>query len=448
MALHSTLVIGGRNIMTYGSIAEVIGRGTHLNCRFLSITGLHHKHNSVGNMNIENWDFGGEAKRKDNGESLSSSTITDAEWETEEPEQITELRKSQNNTESNGRGGVTFDLPSVEPKTELKPNAPPPPKKHISFGEVVVKNPPYPAAPSQPQAFASPDTATPPIAPVAQPSRRSRFVFEESHLPAPASNAVPTTPTMTTSEHVVPTTTAVTLFSPPPPTLFHALMAPSTLSASESRVEPQDKPLVGLGLVNNGAGSKEITAPPGSALVTPGNQEVRKGRFSVTEGAVHPRSTTPGLEGSGDVVSSLHSSARLYIHAVYLQPYRTNPPSSVFPIDRKSRFELQHQNSIPSSQLPPPLPTSATGPLQPGPTIPMQRVDGVPLSREGSFSSTASLTRGDGLAAKVSRFSVESRHEVHMKETVVENTSVVVVEGKERECKKKGSSGGGFGYFR
>jgi len=63
------------------------------------------------------------------------------------------------------------------------------------------------------------------------------------------------------------------------------------------------------------------------------------------------------------------------------------------------------------------------GPLQPAPTIPLQRIgEAIPLSRESSFSSTTSLARGDGLTPRVSRFSIET----HAKDGVLEGANAVL----------------------
>lgn len=244
------------------------------------------KHNSIGAKNTENWDFGaGEGERMSTNaeESMTSSITTDA-YSDDEPEDLLEQRETQNSHSNSDSGNLGFDPPSTyEPKANGAA-----PTKHISFGAVVVKSLPHPASPSQPTS--SPDVTN------SVTGRRSRFVVEEP-LPITASTVVSASTAPASSESAVPptTTTTTTITTT---TVLSPMPSQASWPVGEPRVE-LDKLTVGLG-----NSIKEGVTSPVSAVSTQmlpmgqSEKEVRKGRFSVTEGTGHPRSTTPSLDGN------------------------------------------------------------------------------------------------------------------------------------------------------
>ncbi|KAG2186162.1 hypothetical protein INT43_002600 [Umbelopsis isabellina] len=220
-------------------------------------------------------------------------------------------------------------------------------KKHITFGDVVVRNPPQPhmspnAAAHSPPLGSSPksnaDTAV--TAP-----KKSRFIIQE---------------TITPREPFDPLGT-------PPSTNSPILSTPPELASHDE----SNALLLGLGMTSS------MTPPPSEG-------SMRKGRFSVN--------STPRQSISGE--SNFAPPAEVSLN----KDTTLSRINSQENIDRKSRFEIMY-NQLPGSPNLPPIPNGSV----------IARSDIIPLSREGSLSSSAaapSLHRESSENARVSRFSV------------------------------------------
>ncbi|GAB5587336.1 hypothetical protein Unana1_02236 [Umbelopsis nana] len=289
------------------------------------------------------WDFDGD------------DLDTDTPDQTDASEQTNDDKDLENDSNDNGESKA----PENEDKTT---------KKHISFGDVIVRNPPQPhmspnAAAHSPPLGSSPKTNVEIPAPVVTGAKKSRFIIQETITPRDAYDPLATSP-HTSSPHP--------LFSPP--------------TDPTARDDDPNALLLGLGMTNS------MTPPPS----TPQDVPVRKGRFSVN--------STPRHSISGDYNLSLTSDPVLNKDTVL------NRINSQENIDRKSRFEIMH-NQLPGSPNLPPIP-NATGPT---------RYESYPLSREGSVSSSGAPLHKEASNTRVSRF------------TVVEKDS----DGKDRESHRE-----------
>ncbi|KAM3589417.1 hypothetical protein VKS41_000280 [Umbelopsis sp. WA50703] len=220
-------------------------------------------------------------------------------------------------------------------------------KKHISFGDVVVRNPPQPhmspnAATHSPPLGSSPKNNADTVA--AGP-KKSRFIIQETITPREPFDPLGTPPSSNSP-----------ILSTPPEAARH---------------DESNALLLGLGMTSS------MTPPPSDG-------SLRKGRFSVNS---TPRQSISGESNSTpSAETSLNKETSLS---------RINSQEN---IDRKSRFEIMH-NQLPGSPNLPPIPNNSG----------TARSDIISLSREGSISSStgaSSLHREPSGNARVSRFSV------------------------------------------
>lgn len=192
------------------------------------------------------WDFDGD------------DLDTDTPDQTDASEQTNDDKDLENDSNDNGESKA----PENEDKTT---------KKHISFGDVIVRNPPQPhmspnAAAHSPPLGSSPKTNVEIPAPAVTGAKKSRFIIQETITPRDAYDPLATSP-HTSSPHP--------LFSPP--------------ADPTARDDDPNALLLGLGMTNS------MTPPPS----TPQDVPVRKGRFSVN--------STPRHSISGDYNLSLTS---------------------------------------------------------------------------------------------------------------------------------------------
>ncbi|KAJ2960390.1 hypothetical protein NQZ79_g4227 [Umbelopsis isabellina] len=302
------------------------------------------KHHSI--TKTTDWDFDGD----DNAE--------------EAPKEATETHEKEGvpiiNTSS-----VTFapEPVSSQPSTPATPSGNM--KRHISFGDAVVKSPSPSSSPgqsthpTQPTAVSS--QAPELVVPTAIAPRKSRFVIEDSS--SEFGNTLP---------YGVPLAHS--------PSISHSPSASPDLKESGitgglysngSSASNSNQMLVGLGMaaMPNGSSNQGSGYQPSQASET----EVKKGRFSVNQSH---RGGTPTNEQDTWTDKSIS---------------RSGSQDNLEPKDRKSRFEIQHNQQQQQQQQ---LPTSSS----------QVRFETVPLSRENSHSQHSLHRDGHG---KMSRFSVE-----------------------------------------
>lgn len=228
-------------------------------------------------------------------------------------------------------------------------------KKHISFGEAIIREPsrtpinnnstidsPYPLTPSSTHES---NNHVAPILSSAPTSRKSRFVIEDN--------------------------------TPQQPDLLANTSPAATISAHSS---PTDA--VGLG-ISNTTDSNSNTVPGAMAVnhIASNNNtlqegEFKKGRFSVNQTST--RSVTP-IDDTNATISNTEKPQTPHV-ATPMQRVASQDSFN----ERKSRFEVKHTNNS----------TGCNTPIEP--------FQSFPLSREGS--NTSALSRD---SSKVSRFSIE-----------------------------------------
>jgi len=336
------------------------------------------KHHSISRTT--QWDFDGD----DNEQKEDTTTA-------EEPPKV---------TPSIHTSTVTFSSDS-QPSTPVGGG-----KKHISFGDAIVKSPspaPSPAPPTHPTAVTS--QAPELVVPTAIAPRKSRFVIEDSS--SEYGSSVPYGAQIAHSPS-----------SASPDTKDTGVNGSGFYSAGSSASNSHQM-LAGLGMTSASAGSSPNQLSTSAAQ---SETEVRKGRFSVNQ--TH-RAGTPTNE-----VADPWSDKSIS---------RSGSQDNLEPKDRKSRFEIQHNQQQQQQQQQQPQQQQQ----QPGaPSQQQVRFDTVPLSRENSHSQH-SIHR-DGPSGKISRFSVEPSREIgrtsresskdrdgHVSDTM----STISVTG---ECRKKG----------
>ncbi|GAA5805003.1 hypothetical protein HPULCUR_010516 [Helicostylum pulchrum] len=277
-----------------------------------------------------------------------------------------------------------------------------PVKKHISFGDAVIKDPssvrsimsPVVESPSPIMSplGETPTTAAyvPPVLSSAPLSKKSRFVIQDN---APA---------------------------PQPPTAFEPFCSPTgspPISATELPLAD-----VGLGICTSPSSANitntsitNINTVPGTNNSTPSSAaaaaaatvhstigalqegEFKKGRFSVNQTPTRP--ITPVDESQQQFVNGAPLAAANNEKPL-LNEFRPTPMARVASQDsfqeRKSRFEVKHNNSSTAMGTP----SSISTPIEPG--TPFQSL---PLTRENS--NTSAISRDSSVYNKVSRFSIE-----------------------------------------
>ncbi|KAI8371579.1 kinase-like domain-containing protein [Radiomyces spectabilis] len=258
-----------------------------------------------------------------------------------------------------------------KPSTPADSTAPAPPKKHISFGNVVIKDmqprsamppvveSPSPMSASPQQPVVPTDFATQPAAAV----KKSRFVIEDNRDPNDTAHSATMTP------------------SPD-----YQSLAPSP--ALPSAVEPTHD-----------------TAPASSAVglgistATPHEVEVKKGRFSVNQ-SQQTRPSTPSDEAQDKPTTGPPQPLQGDFRAL---PISRAASHDSLP-ERKSRFEIKHGNSLPPSSS---MSHSATATVQGGEVQQHAIAPSMPVTRDNSFSSSQSLSRDSSVNGRLSRFSIE-----------------------------------------
>ncbi|GAN00619.1 Ser/Thr protein kinase [Mucor ambiguus] len=337
---------------------------------------------------------------------------------------------------------------NASPATETPAEQPPTIKKHISFGDAVIRDPPVrsimspvvespnpvysplhntPLVSIDAAAAATPTVYAPPTLSSAPTSKKSRFVIEDS-TPAPH------------------TSTSISPVSDSP--------------ISPSNASPSDNHGVGLGISTTQAAAAAAAATSGSANTIPGASstltptaanmaaaaavaanissnnntlqegEFKKGRFSVNQTPV--RSNTPALEEAPTSNSSPGSNP----HGVS-EKSAPHPPNDLKSIsmsraasqdsfqERKSRFEVKHSNnSGPSMNL--------AASVASTPTEPSALLQSLPLTRENS--NTSALSRDSSINNKISRFSIEKPEAVGP----YCELPAAVASAMSPECRKKG----------
>ncbi|CAO3676080.1 unnamed protein product [Umbelopsis ramanniana] len=259
---------------------------------------------------------------------------------------------SQIGTEHEQQDGNNNNAEMKSSETEEK-------KKHISFGDVVVRNPPQPHMSPNAAAHSPPLSSSPKESSENAPSaqtipKKSRFIIQETITPRDGCEIPSAHP-----------------YSGSP----HPLVSP--LSDSTMRDDDANSLLLGLGMTSS------MTPPPSTA---PQDVPVKKGRFSVNSTPRHSISGEPNFTPPNEHLLNKDLSLS-----------RINSQEN---IDRKSRFEIMH-NQLPGSPNLPPIPN---------PTTPNARYESYPLSREGSLPlSGTPLHREASANARVSRFSVVER---------------------------------------
>ncbi|KAG0057511.1 hypothetical protein BGZ83_009150 [Gryganskiella cystojenkinii] len=224
---------------------------------------------------------------------------------------------------------------------------------------------------------ATPQSGTPP--PVSnqtsdKPVKKSRFVIEEANVGV--------------SSPVIPSATEQ--IPAPAPVPVEAGSPASSQGTSTAQLEQNFQ---GLGVSSPGIDQSALP-------------EVKKGRFSVkdtTAGTSSPIpssiKTMPNSESLLSPSRSLSSSPVEGVEGVRIGGTVEQPPHS----ERKSRFEVHHNHSVPTSGS---NTTNGTGSNSPA----LTGSQGSPLSRESSLSRVAgeSTLSRDNSSTRVSRFSIES----------------------------------------
>ncbi|KAF7723139.1 hypothetical protein EC973_002321 [Apophysomyces ossiformis] len=277
-------------------------------------------------------------------------------------------------TQSDSEGYEPANKAQAQAQPQQQPHPAPAPKKHISFGDVVIRDP------ARPQQM-SPVVESPTMVPTPETTaKKSRFVIEETR---DTSDSTPGSQQLSAS---------------PPSHQITPSMSPPSVSSDSGNTQSS-----GIGL---GISSK-----------SPHEVEVKKGRFSVNQ-TPQSRPCTPA-EGNEPQVSVSTSQTPQ-------QDSRPTPISRATSHDslageRRSRFEVQHSLSSTSSHSS----NLADQHL---------RFEGVPLSRENSSSGLSVSRDTAGSCCKISRFSVEKEGTPSVKEVLGTYGEVQ----PSPECRKKG----------
>ncbi|KAL9548733.1 hypothetical protein MBANPS3_005550 [Mucor bainieri] len=311
--------------------------------------------------------------------------------------------------------------PAMETAAEQQPPAL---KKHISFGDAVIRDPPV-------RSIMSPVVESP--NPVHSPPQHTPFVSMDAAAatltttPAYAPPTLSSAPTSKKSRFVIEDST-------PAPQTSASISPASDSPISPSNASPSDNNGVGLGISTTtttaqaAAANNANTIPGASSTLTPTaaanvasaaavaanissnnntlqEGEFKKGRFSVNQTPV--RSNTPALEEAPTSNSSPGSSSNSNTHGIMATPHAPSDLKSISMSraasqdsfqERKSRFEVKHSNnSGPSMNL---AASVASTPIEP--STPLQSL---PLTRENSNASA--LSRDSSINNKISRFSIE-----------------------------------------
>lgn len=324
--------------------------------------------------------------------------------------------------------------PAMETSAEQTPIT----KKHISFGDAVIRDPPvrsimspvvespnpvhspiHNAPLANIDAAATPTAYAPPTLSSAPTSKKSRFVIEDS-TPAPQ------------------TSTSISPMSDSP--------------ISPANASPSDNNGVGLGISTAQAATGNANTIPGAtstltptaanvaaaaavaANISSNNNtlqegEFKKGRFSVNQTPV--RCNTPALEEgfiSNSSPGNQHGSS---------EKTTPHPPNDLKSIsmsraasqdsfqERKSRFEVKHSNNSGPSM-------NTTGSVASTPIEPSTPLQSLPLTRENSNASA--LSRDSSINNKISRFSIEKPEAVGP----YCELPAAVASAMSPECRKKG----------
>lgn len=271
-----------------------------------------------------------------------------------------------------------------------------PPKKHISFGEVVIKDPSTMRSVMSPVAESPPIIVNTPIEPTttsayypaptlhtAPAPKKSRFVIEDS---APNSNASSnTSPGNTEGVNTSPVGTPLISSTTDLSSTGVGLgisTAPSNTNVTNTNTVPT---------INNSTPSSAAAA----ANISSNNStlqegEFKKGRFSVNQTPVIPRPGTP-MDDSQQFMNGVPSIAS---NSEKLNEFRSMPMARNASQDsfqeRKSRFEVKHtNNSIAATPV-----SVASTPIEPN--TPLQSL---PLTRENSNASALSRDSNHASAA-------------------------------------------------
>jgi serine/threonine protein kinase len=323
----------------------------------------------------------------------------------------------------------------------------PPIKKHISFGEVVIKDPPVvrsimsPVTESPAPIMASSNESNtslnyaPPTLSSAPTSKKSRFVIEDS------------APTSQTSSNNSPAPAYDNVSSPPSgtPPISASEMASAGIGLGISAA-PSNTSITNINtvsVINNSTPSSAAAA----ANITSNNNtlqegEFKKGRFSVNQTPARP--ATPS-DDAQQIVNGAPTTAANNEKSSYQQQQGDSKPTPMARAasqdsfsERKSRFEVKHSNNNNSNSALMATPISvASTPIEPGTPL-----HSLPLSRENS--NTSALSRDSSVNAKVSRFSVEKPEAVGpycelptSASTAVPATTAAAT-AMSPECRKKG----------
>ncbi|KAI9474299.1 MAG: hypothetical protein EXX96DRAFT_621937 [Benjaminiella poitrasii] len=275
--------------------------------------------------------------------------------------------------------------PSTEHSSDQQSN-----KKHISFGDAVIRDPAVsrslmsPVVESPPTANTDssiiPAQATPTLIPAS--ANHSPNLPNHTTATAPAS----TITTSKKSRFVIEDTTPASHTSP---------QSESTMSPPNS--SPTESTSVGLGISSVVPTSTSANVPNTNSSAIAANissnnntlqeGEFKKGRFSVNQ--TPSRSLTPAMDESNPATPPEKSH---HVHHSSIDfkttPMTRNASQDSFQ-ERKSRFEVKHTATIPTDSN-----VSSNTPLQ-----------SLPLTRESS--STSALSRDSSLNNKISRFSIE-----------------------------------------
>lgn len=322
--------------------------------------------------------------------------------------------------------------PAIESLTEQ-----PPLKKHISFGEAVIRDPPVrsimspvvespnPVIPSTsidslttPTSMAPTNYALPTLS-GAPTSKKSRFVIEDS---TPASQASSTVSPMSESP-ISPANV-----SPSDNTSGGVGLGISTAAASNNA-----NTIPGATNTLNPTAANVVAAAAVAANISSNNNasqegEFKKGRFSVNQTPV--RSNTPALEEGSNSYNSPASNNTNEKPAAHpsndLKSVCMSRAASQDSFqERKSRFEVKHSNNSGPSM-------NTTASVASTPIEPSTPLQSLPLTRENS--NTSALSRDSSINNKISRFSIEKPEAVGP----YCELPAAVASAMSPECRKKG----------
>ncbi|CAO3631555.1 unnamed protein product [Mucor fragilis] len=326
---------------------------------------------------------------------------------------------------------------NASPAMETSAEQPPIIKKHISFGDAVIRDPPV-------RSIMSPVVESP--NPVHSPLHNATFASIDAAAATPTAYAPPTlssAPTSKKSRFVIQDST-------PAPQTSTSISPVSDSPISPGNASPSDSNGVGLGISTTqaAAANNANTIPGASTTLTPTaanvataaavaanissnnntlqEGEFKKGRFSVNQTPV--RSNTPALEDAptsnsspGNQHGSSEKSTPNDLKAISMSRAASQDSFQ----ERKSRFEIKHSNnSGPSMNT---AVSVASTPIEP--STPLQSL---PLTRENS--NTSALSRDSSINNKISRFFIEKPEAVGP----YCELPAAVASAMSPECRKKG----------